>query len=213
MLVSVTPTQAIIVVIIIIMGNVVVVNKSNIILNTALCVVIRYYEANKVLPGHNGTWTGVGYVWFSVVQVPWYGPRSEFGDCQSVYHDYIQRIPEMAANVSKTGEASLGYVTIKGHNVTQIQAEERLRNLAYWGDGFKVAGNQLTFTGGPSACAVQIDPHVIDISQHFDNIRFSMTSLAKTMALPDADDLEAEDSPADVVPVTSNSVDGIEVED
>lgn len=160
------------------MGNTVaVVNKSNIILNTALCVIIRYYEANKVLPGHGGQWTGVGYVWFSVVQVPWFGPESEFGDCMTVYHAYVDRIPELAKNISESGSAQIGYLKLTGRNLTRIAAEERLRNMAYWGDGFKVAGYTLTFSGGPQAHSVRMDPHEIDLSYHFDKVDMAMSPI------------------------------------
>ena len=158
------------------MGNVAIVNRSNVILNTALCVIIRYYEANKVLPGHGGQWDGVGYVWFSVVTVPWYGPASEFGDCMTTYHNYVDRIPELAKNISESGHAQLGYIRITGTNITLMQADERLRNLAYWGDGFKVAGYTLTWSGGPPNSAVSIDPYEIDISHHFDNIQMTMAA-------------------------------------
>lgn len=157
------------------MGNVGLVNKSNIIVNTALCIITRYYEANKILPGHGGQWDNVGYVWFSVVMVPWDGPGSEFGECSDKYHRYVDKIPDLAKNVSESGSANIGYIRITGSNITKDQAEERLRNLAYWGDGFKVAGYTLTFSGGPPASAVSMDPYVIDISHHFDNIQMSMS--------------------------------------
>lgn len=178
------------------MGNSVgIVNNSNVILNTALCVVIRYYEANKLLPGHAGQWDGVGYVWFSVVMVPWYGPNSEFGDCTLTYHDYVDRIPHLAKNVSESGFAELGYLKITGRNVTVIQAEERLRNLAYWGDGFKPAGHTLTWSGGPPARAVTRDPHTIDISEHFENIALYMRENRKIPAArPEDNEIDVSNS-------------------
>ena len=157
------------------MGNTVtVVNKSNVVLNVALCIITRYYEANKILPNTTAEWNGVGYVWFSVVSVPWYGPDSEFGDCLATYYDFVDRIPFIAKNISQTGTAHMGYMRIVGRNVTRLQADERLRNLAFWGDGYKVAGYNLTFYGGPNA--TQVGDHVIDISEPFDNIRLSMNS-------------------------------------
>ena len=160
------------------MGNVLIANESNLILNTALCVVIRYYEANQVLPGTGGKWTGVGNVWFTVAMVPWYGPDSKFEKptCIETYNDYVNRIPHIASNVTQFGSADLGYVKVTGHNITQAQAEERLYNLVYWGDGFKVIGKKLTFAGGPPARLVRRDPHEIDISEHFEQVQLIITA-------------------------------------
>ena len=155
------------------LGSVGILNNSNIYVNVALCVVAQYYQANKVIPGYAGMWDNVGHVYFTVVMVPWYGPASEFGQCIAVYHDYMKRIPELARTISQRGYVDLDRIRITGKNVTLGEAMERLRGLAFWGNGFKVTGKSVSFAGGPPATDTTRGP-TIDISQHFENFRLNL---------------------------------------
>lgn len=156
------------------MGNSVgIINDSNIIINVALCVVAPYYEANRMDPGFGGQWDNVGDVFFTVVTVPWYGPKSEFGHCIAAYNDYRKRIPQLAKAISTIGEAQLEYIKITGKNVSQAEATERLKTLAFYRDGFKAAGKIVKVDGGPLSIHVS-QANTIDISQPFDKMQVTL---------------------------------------
>lgn len=184
-------------------GSVGIVNNSKVIINVALCIVAQYYEANKLMPTYGGQWDNVGRVYFTIVVVPWYGPSSEFGQCITVYHDYMKRIPNLARDIIQDGEADLSGIKIKGRNVTYAQATERLKMLAVWSSGHLVTGKTITFSGGPDASDVSPGSQVIDISNDFNQIEISKsdgseddTSMSFQPENPDEDEyLNMDDEP------------------
>lgn len=175
-------------------GGVGIFNNSTIILNIALCITNKFFEANKILPGYGGHWDHTGPLYYNIVTVPWYGPRSEFGQCQLVYHEYMKRIPELAKQLSDSGKIELEYVTVIGRDLSEKDAEERLKGLAYSVKGKHVAGKTITINGGPDAspAADEGNHQTIDISDDYEFASISVT-LTKGVDGDDDDDDEEED--------------------
>jgi hypothetical protein len=173
-------------------------NNSTIILNIALCITNKFFEANKINPGYGGKWDKTGPFYYNIVTVPWYGPRSEFGQCQLVYHEYMKRIPELAKQLSESGKIELEYVTVIGRDLDEKDAEDRLKGLAYSVKGKHVAGKNIVISGGPQGPAVEDEGNhqTIDISDEYEFANISV-DLVKRQEDEDDDDGEDDDEDED----------------
>lgn len=151
------------------MGNVIVMNQTNMAINFGLLVLTPYWMVNDVKPWHKGTFENVGCVWYSVEVLPWYGPPSEISLGQNSWEDFVSRFDDIKTNITKTGTANLQYFKLIGHNLTEMEVDERLHKMAFWGDGYYACGKTYCVKGGPTKYATKSE-RIIDITDNFDPV-------------------------------------------